>query len=265
MMKRGRWTGLIALMALLSWCAGASAAETIGSKLKGGLSYSGYCSTGPFGLVHDGLAASRQMPGGLTADQYGVITRWRIETGDFAPEYHLPIQLRTYTRNGADSYTGGSQSAVVQLDPPAGLDTVEMPTRIPIQAGQTIGIDIPNESGLNKCLATDTDASCAGASDLLGPPLPPGMMGSATQANSCVYLNADREPDVDRDGYGDESQDSCPSIAKTHTLTCREFKRQRCLRKPTRLRRRLCLCRLKPTRVKRRRCAARVRAQARRD
>lgn len=196
----------------------AMAAETIGAKLTDGgapvgSSFVGQCSTGQFGDVHDALPAARQAPGGLTPDSHGIITRWRVTwlAASFGAEYvNVPLALRVYADNGSNSYTAVPP-------PPAGAAVVEMPgTRVPIDPGQDIGIENQNTSGLNKCVVVDTVAgSCPNASDILPAPLAQGAPATGVQQNICLFVQADVEPDADRDGFGDETQDLCPTNAST--------------------------------------------------
>jgi hypothetical protein len=82
--------------------------------------------------------------------------------------------------------------------------------RLPIQAGDAIGIDCCM-GGFLAAFAANADANTRdfGASG----PLPNGgdLSGSASRDNTELLINADIEPDADNDGYGDETQDKCPT------------------------------------------------------
>ncbi len=89
-------------------------------------------------------------------------------------------------------------------------------TRLSIKAGDFIGVD-----------AFDTTTfvgfrQAAGAAVNLWHPTPLPEDGSPSSPNSVsnsgeLLLNADIEPDADADGFGDESQDQCPTDPATQT------------------------------------------------
>jgi hypothetical protein len=52
------------------------------------------------------------------------------------------------------------------------------------------------------------------------PALADGQTAPAFVISSGVLINADVEPDADRDGFGDETQDRCPADASAQGLPC---------------------------------------------
>ncbi len=86
-------------------------------------------------------------------------------------------------------------------------------TRVPVAAGDTLGLRVPGPSG---CLAFSPDGHV-----IAGSPLHEPLVGDdnflLAQPGQGARLNvrAQLEPDVDGDGFGDETQDTGPTIALT--------------------------------------------------
>ncbi len=74
----------------------------------------------------------------LTSPITGTIVRWRIMDGSGGP-----YRLRVLTPGSATAYTGGAAS---DPETPAGTGVETFITNLPIQAGQTIGLDNTNPS-----------------------------------------------------------------------------------------------------------------------
>lgn len=83
------------------------------------------------------------------------------------------------------------------------------PIRIPVQAGDRFGLNSPN-GGAVTC-------ETGNPSDVLGTTLSdvqPGQSGDFFPVTgSQLALSVTVEPDLDHDGYGDETQDGCPAVA----------------------------------------------------
>ena len=91
--------------------------------------------------------------------------------------------------------------------PPINDTTTYDDVRLPIQAGDALGVDC--------CNGQMAAFFGSGTSDYWQPPLLDGEPArSATgQISLELLVNADVEPDADHDGYGDETQDQCPTNA----------------------------------------------------
>jgi hypothetical protein len=135
----------------------------------------------------------------------GVITRWRVVGGSG------PMKLRVVRPQADGSYLFVSSSP---LETPAttGLETFN--TRQAVQAGDYIGLELESASAT---LGVDQENQAplgTSAAPFAGP-IADGATGKpemvAQQARG--YLNADVEPDADHDGFGDETQDQCPTNA----------------------------------------------------
>jgi hypothetical protein len=184
----------------------ASAAVTIGADLTN-IPHSQNTCSGPT----PGTTASCELvplsEGGVSqvAPTDGVITRWRVVGGSG------PMKLRVVRPQGGGSYLFVSSSPV-ESPATTGLQTFN--TSQPIQAGDYIGLELESASAT---LGVDQEHQAPiGTSAAPFPgPIADGATGTpemvAEQARG--YLNADVEPDADHDGFGDETQDQCPTNA----------------------------------------------------
>jgi hypothetical protein len=173
----------------------ASAATTVGqlfAPIDGCMSSSLYVQTG----VPSG--------NGYTIPSDGVITSWSYQVGNAAI---IGLKLEV-----ASPESAGSRTTVGQAD--AGTQTpgiaTSYPTRLLVSAGDVIGIF--SGGGGNCILGSGMGEAIAfHAGDVL-----PGASGIFTplQGNK-VPVTATVEPDADHDGFGDETQDQCPTNAAT--------------------------------------------------
>lgn len=137
-----------------------------------------------------------------TAPADGILTSWSVDAG------WAPAKLKVARPAG-----GGTFSIVAQDGPnsvSAGLNT--FPIRISVRQGDTIGLHIGTQ---NACLAVGTGSETTGR--VTGDPLV-GQTVAPSQAfvvPTKVPVSAMLESDRDGDGYGDETQDQCPTVAST--------------------------------------------------
>jgi hypothetical protein len=148
-----------------------------------------------------GAALSVQAPPEATA----VITKWKVNApGDIGP---IPEQLVAFHQVGAEED---------QLVGESSLETVvsgaanEFATRLPIPEGGQIGLRGP-----------DGALICSEPAHLAGLVAEPWAVGESRhfkiEVSMGVPVVATLEPDRDHDGYGDETQDKCPSQPAIHT------------------------------------------------
>jgi hypothetical protein len=119
---------------------------------------------------------------------------------------------------GGGTYTVVGGQAVPAPATPADLSTA--PARIPVEAGDRLaGYADP---GGALAAATDTSATFAGFPVASAPSAGQTLSGSTTNGSVHIrlLLGATIEPDADHDGYGDETQDSCPAIPTIHDGPC---------------------------------------------
>ena len=198
--------------------AGAPASTTIGSDLANPANsercgFGTFVATERFCLVVQASQANNVAPGGLTAPSDGVIVRWRMKTGTTnADVTQIKVGLRLF-RGDTRGASGGL--ATFPLDEP-GIHSYD--SRLPIKAGERIGLDsyttTNDEDGGG--LPVSYSAPGAGIFDEYSSPTgndPPTQSGSDYE----LLLQAEIEPDVDHDGFGDETQDLCPTNAATQS------------------------------------------------
>ncbi len=194
---------LVAALGLLAVPAGSSAATTIGSDLAPDATANipecgGLCTYGQISLAN-------QVPGGLVSPTDGVVVRWRLKAGSVGGT----VSLRVLRQSGAGSYQGVGRSApeVVQGE----LNTWS--TRLPIRAGDRLGIDNASQ-GLYF-------GGSSGLTFHWMPALGEGESRERTGSKGYqLLLNADVEPDADRDAFGDETQDQCPGDPSSQAEPC---------------------------------------------
>lgn len=184
--------------------AGAQAAVTIGSSLLEE-SHSGIgCGDGST-MVQTGL------PGRTLASPLdGVVTRWRLRYFG-APSALEPPQLRVMRPRPGGRWLGAGTSARVVFpthgsftDGPQVLDT-----RLPVKAGDQVGLDMQGMSGpLLTAFAQKPSALLSGGSPRIRDGDEGALANCGTGLPYELLMNADVEPDADRDGLGDETQDS---------------------------------------------------------
>jgi hypothetical protein len=172
----------------------AAAAITVGQS--GGLGTVKNCTSGV------GQLSTTTAPPSYVIPSDGVITSFTAASNTGANTTVLlivkPVSSLTYN--------------VVAESPPAAFTSTfqTFPARIPVQAGELI-------ANYNKvCAFASTDANDV-YSSFTGPEPAVGanQIFGGPQPNFRIDLSAQLEPDADHDGYGDETQDQCPSDANT--------------------------------------------------
>jgi hypothetical protein len=167
----------------------------------------------------DSLYVQTALSGGSTAlPARGVVVRWRVLSVPTAPSA-LSYQLRVLAPSGGGyTVTDSSVEETLAKNLSAEAGAIgRFATRLPVPAGGYVGI------ATGPLLAAPTLFSAPGNTMSK---LADGADGTsyaslpATSTTSIVGYDADIEPDVDGDGYGDVSQDSCPSSASVHEGPC---------------------------------------------
>jgi Ca2+-binding RTX toxin-like protein len=202
----------VTLFGLTAVASPATAATTIGSDLTASE------GTTTCGVACTGVVTA--IPGRITASPIsGVVVRWRVGDGVGQLTFRV-VRPAGDTYPGDDTHTGAGRSEPVTVTTPPSANVGDppvvstFPTRVPISAGDRIGVDL-------------TEASAVGYHDRTGaqaaifiPPLGDGER-RASQFGLQDFeglINADVEPDADRDGFGDETQDLCPTDPNTQGL-----------------------------------------------
>lgn len=217
-MSQVRWVGVITAFAIATFGAGtAPAATTVGPTTLPQASSGLKCSPPACTVWQDSYAAGHS----LTVPADGVIVRWRLNAYTSYNENYVALRI---LRPTAGSYLLSGTSASERLPWTSGYTTPGVSAwkaRLPVKAGDRIGIDCCADTlGLSSYSAPIIWASgyqgSATPKDVvrLHSPRPADGESVASTGNSSpspyfLPLNADVEPDVDSDGYGDESQDNC--------------------------------------------------------
>ena len=176
---------------------GAFAATLVGSPLTGNFS-SAMRSCTP--ACTDFNTALPEPGANVTSPITGVITRWRMMGNAGGASF----QLRVVHSAGGGQYIGvGTSSPEI----PAGAGPSTFSTSLPISAGDMIGINVPSGVTWNGHSAPVIGAGFVSVQPTLTDS-PPPQTPNFTVNDAEEGVNADVEPDCDKDGLGDESQDT---------------------------------------------------------
>ena len=191
-------TGTLALSVIaLAGASQASAATTVGETFV------------PDGTCGRNIFLQPQSPGSAyVIPDDGVVTSWSHRASEVSPVANA--QLTIARDAGSGNYTviaQGAKEAIV----PAEMNTFA--TRVPVAAGDLLGIGTAPSGGACVRFADGGYGAAYGDDDLT-----PGTTAPFTaQTGLQIDVSAVVEPDADADGYGDESQDACPSDAMRQT------------------------------------------------
>jgi hypothetical protein len=160
--------------------------------------------------------ASAASPLPLTVPAAGVVTRWRMQVGPDAADL-LPQRLIAFRPTGkANEFltVASTETRLVE----EGFN--EFGARLPVQAGDRLGLDGYNGTYLCTGAAGDSSGLAEGEARVGKSRLFRLETGLGTPVTAIV------EPDVDHDGFGDERQDKCPQSAAYHRDACSPVKLQ---------------------------------------
>lgn len=198
--SRGRIIGFMAACLLIGSAASASADDvTIGGEYPATIN-----CTGQVTLVQDNSG------GGSAMVFDGVITSWRFLVGNVAPRA-LSLRIGRYVSDH-EEIIGASPAGT----PVAGT-TFTQQVRIPVKEKDVLGLYVDAGSG--------SGAPCRSPGgrytflSLYQGDYQSGPLPSGTSYQQYVGVAAVLERDADKDGYGDTTQDKCPTDATTHD-TC---------------------------------------------
>jgi hypothetical protein len=185
----------------LATAPGASAATEVGNACQANNG-----APGNFTLLQLTRAPGAPLP--LTIQSPGVVTKWKVNSA--VPSAYIE-RLKVFRSTGiAKEFTVVGESTEQSVA--TGLNAFD--TRIPVAAGDRFGVSSASPSASLFCETGKTE-------DGLGV-LPENLAVGSTKTFSEVEGNqiavsAVVEPDVDGDGYGDETQDKCPQSAALQT------------------------------------------------
>jgi hypothetical protein len=157
--------------------------------------------TGTYTNVPEQKAANAS-PLPIAAPAAGIVTSWRLKS---LSGQTTPVRMGVFRPVGPGSFLVAGAS--VQETAAFGVNS--FPTRIPVQAGDRFGL-IPVGASFFSCVTGNSDDITWSYKGNVEP-------GSTYQFAAGVQVRvpvvAVIEPDVDGDGFGDESQDGCPRSA----------------------------------------------------
>jgi hypothetical protein len=195
-----RTTLIAALVAAAAAAAPAAASTTVGADITGNSTTS--CTSGTFAFD---TSATELVPAGG-----GVITS--LTSKSALDGKHVSLKV---VRPGAGAATVLATTPLMAYS--SGVVS-QTGLHVPVQAGDAVGIWVG-----------DDNAQC-GVNDGGPEPISIGMIGTDPQtgasvpvtsaAGARVAVTGTLEPDADHDGFGDETQDSCPSDAAIHEGSC---------------------------------------------
>jgi Thrombospondin type 3 repeat/Bacterial TSP3 repeat len=194
---------VVATLVAAVWAAGAQAAVTVGSSLGADANLGINCSGGAT-FLQTSLSGRP-----LVVPYDGVVVRWRLKYDNSAPPALESPRLRVLRPLAGGGWRGAGTSApgvfgVHGLDAPP----VETATRLPVRAGDQLGVDFPySTNGFMYAWNNSNSAELAGYAPSIrdGEERPTSNCNAGTAE---LLMNADIERDADRDGLGDETQDS---------------------------------------------------------
>jgi hypothetical protein len=158
------------------------------------------------------LQLSSANPATLAAPQDGVLTKWKVNVIPYPGGVQEKVKVFRPVPGAPNTFTAVGESTLQPIV--GGANSFD--TRIPVLAGDRIGAFAPTLTIF--CNGTASPANVMGevpgdvsigASATFAPPADPEFQ------ESLVAMSAVIEPDVDRDGFGDETQDACPQSATT--------------------------------------------------
>jgi hypothetical protein len=194
----------VVILVLLVMPSPAGAVVTFGSNLSRpaniGHGVSGSDATEGFGA----MPATSLAAGGKDSPMAGVIVRWRIKMGSTT----TAVALRVIRPGDSTTATGAGTGETVT---PSANTTSELAARLPVQSGDGIGVNWAD--GQTLTARSDTPGATILAWFPLLDSAPPSP--ASTSPSRELLINADVEPDADGDGFGDETQDQCPTNAST--------------------------------------------------
>jgi hypothetical protein len=179
----------------------ACSGSLFGSRLQGVPSFRGACG-------YACMRVQRTVGGASTAAPYdGVVVRWRVlaaPAGDY--------RIRVLGPGGGTGYKVLRSSAAETVGSDGQLSLKTFESRLPIPSGGYVGLAPPPFTGPQDVLAAP-GATYTQVND--GPDGSEGDFAGYSSISGEALYDADIEPDADHDGYGDITQDACPTDAST--------------------------------------------------
>ena len=205
----------LAAGALMLVPASGMAADSFGSRLKNAPANSAECDTPPctfVSYIHPSDPNGDPYSGGSPVD--GVITKYKVRATPYfiGSPVRVTPRVAGITRLSPDAATASATATGQQATLTANGEIEEHATRLPVSRGQHLALDTVNA-------AVTYNSSGDKFTYVWQPALVQGQaprQSTYPSGTGELLIQASVvEPDRDRDGFGDETQDKCPSQAAT--------------------------------------------------
>jgi hypothetical protein len=208
------WCGGVAVFALLIVAPAASAAIVIGEvpPTSGSVTFDA-CDKGTYAVTSTAVPPRYEIPGD------GVLTSWRTFSTVLANVG--PERLKVVTPVSATTFKVVAVSEYVNAFSTVDNANTPWPTRIPVRTGDLIALGVgpvTSTQTMPHCLFNHSTADWRSKVGLDDPPAPTVLSWGPAPGSPTTYrvsVSAVLEPDLDHDGFGDESQDRCIETAGT--------------------------------------------------
>lgn len=203
------WVVGCVMTVVLMFTGSAAAATAVGSNCAGTLSAS------EVSIVSLKNPVGYPLPSAIPSA--GVITSWNFSLGGPLPaEFQVNEKLKVFAPTGVP----GQLKVVGESPVSASTAFTTTSTRIPVQSGDLLGSSLTIVSG-GKLEQGAIFCKTENAEDEIGripgdPPTGATVSTVTTEVGFQNPITVAVEPDADGDGYGDETQDQCPTDASTH-------------------------------------------------
>jgi hypothetical protein len=170
-----------------------------------------FCQNDPCSIFQDAHPLGRNS----VAPFDGVLARWRIRIFTVVSAVDATTNLRLIGPATSPLAWGAAGPPVDVPNASELPSTISQDIRLPIARGQGIAPQFQNTSGGTVDVAGRPVSG--GRANTISPPPPPGGTGNGniSQTDFLLAVAADVETDADRDQFGDETQDGCPTDATT--------------------------------------------------
>lgn len=145
------------------------------------------------------------------APSNGVLTQMRTASG--TPDATLSLKVVRPSSNSVIFTTAPLHIATA-------VQVVSVNVNVPVQQGDTLGLWLGSDSIGCRVDTSDPSDTGAGAASPSDTPLGPVAGPFGALAATRLAVAATFEPDADGDGFGDETQDSCPADAAISSGPC---------------------------------------------
>lgn len=199
---------------LLIMPASGMAADSFGSRLLNEPANSAECDTPPctyVSYIHPSDPNGDPYSGGSPVD--GVITKFKVRAKPYfnGSPVRVTPRVADITRQNPDSASASAKASGQQVTLTANAEIEEHATRVSVSRGQHLALDTVNAQ-VTYNASGDKFTYVWTPSLVDGQPARTSTYPSGTGE---LLVQASVEADRDRDGFGDETQDKCPSQPST--------------------------------------------------